>query len=248
MGEHDDPVAPTAVPFPAYPHEVLAVVLSVRAEQLSVLLWQRTQPPEEDRWALPGGGVRATERLRDAITSHLAAKVDVPSIAWLEQVATHSRIDRDPRARVLATGYLALVPVDVTPVLPADTRWFAVDDVPATAFDHHFFIEVAVERLRAKLGYTNIGFGLAPREFTVDTLRSIVSAALGYQVSATNLNRVMMRRRILEPTGAATASSRRGGRPAALFRFTAQTLTVTDPLAVLRPPREGAGRKGTTIR
>lgn len=213
------------------------MVLSVRADRLSVLLWQRTRPPEHGRWALPGGGVEATQRLRDAISAHLAAKVDVRDIAWLEQVATHSKVDRDPRARVLATGYLALVPVDVTPTLPHDTAWFDVEDLPQTAFDHRFFVKAAVERLRAKLSYTNVGFALAPREFTVDTIRTIVSAALGYQVSATNLNRVMTRRHMIEATGATTSSSSHGGRPAAVYRFTARTLTVTDPFAVLRPPK-----------
>lgn len=237
MSDGNDTDAGWVAPFPAYPHEVLGVVLSVRGERLSVLLWQRTRPPEEQRWALPGGGVEATQRLREAISTHLAAKVDVRDIAWLEQVATHSRVDRDPRARVLATGYLALVPVDVTPALPEDTAWFDVEDLPTTAFDHRYFIEAAVERLRAKLSYTNIGFGLAPREFTVHTLRMIVSAALGYEVSATNLNRVMMRRHMIEPTGAMTSSSSHGGRPAGVYRFTARTLTVTDPFAVLRPPK-----------
>lgn len=236
-------------PFPAYPHEVLAVVLSVRDDRLSVLLWQRTLAPDEGRWALPGGGVQPTQRLREAISTHLAAKVDVRDIAWLEQVATHSRVDRDPRGRVLATGYLALVPVDVTPALPGDTRWFDVDELPPTAFDHSFFIEAAVERLRAKLSYTNIGFGLAPLEFTVHALRTIVSAALGYEVSATNLNRVMTRRHMIEPTGTVTSSSSQGGRPAAVYRFTSRTLTVTDPFAVLRPPRRaepsGGGRPET---
>jgi 8-oxo-dGTP diphosphatase len=215
---------------------VLGVVLSVRSDRLSVLLWHRTWPPEVGRWALPGGGVAATQRLREAISAHLAAKVDVRDIAWLEQVATHSQVDRDPRARVLATGYLALVPVDVAPVLPPDTAWFDVDDLPPTAFDHRFFVEAAVDRLRAKLSYTNIGFALAPREFTVPTLRTIVSAALGYEVSATNLNRVMMRRQMIEATGATTSSSSQGGRPAAVYRFTTRMLTVTDPFAVLRPP------------
>ncbi|MCW2817703.1 MAG: 8-oxo-dGTP diphosphatase, partial [Marmoricola sp.] len=220
----------------AFAHEVLAVVLSVREDRLRVLLWRRELAPEEGRWALPGGGVGADQRLREAIVAHLDAKVDVRDVSWLEQVATHSRVERDPRERVLATGYLALVPVDATPALPADTAWFDVADLPATAFDHHHFVEAAVERLRAKLSYTNIGFALAPREFTMPTMRDIVSAALGHAVTTTNLTRVMTRRAMVEATGETATPGPHGGRPALLYRFREQTLTVTDPYAVLRPP------------
>ncbi|MBE7190030.1 NUDIX hydrolase, partial [Jatrophihabitans endophyticus] len=191
------------------------------------------------RWALPGGGVAADRRLREALSDHLAAKVDVREVSWLEQVATHSNVHRDPRGRVLATGYLALIPAGTEPVLPADTAWFDVAELPVTAFDHRFFVDAAVERLRAKLSYTNISFALAPAEFTIAELRSIVGAALGYEVSATNLTRVMTRRAMIEPTGAHAAPGESGGRPAALYRFCARTLTVTDPFAVLKPP---AGR------
>lgn len=230
------------VAFPSYPHEVLAVLLSARNEVgaggpvLSVLLWQRAEAPHTGRWALPGGGVGSDERLREALSRHLATKVDVQEIAWLEQVATHSRVDRDPRARVLATGYLALVPPDTSPALPQDTAWCAVNDLPQTAFDHHWFIDAAVDRLRAKLSYTNIGFALAPAEFSIAALREVVTATLGYDVSATNLHRVLTRRRVIEPTGERTTTGAVGGRPAALFRFRSRELEITDPFAVLKPP------------
>lgn len=239
-GPAEDQGAP---PFPAYPHEVVAVVLSVRDRRLSVLLWQRRLEPDAGRWALPGGGVTADQRLRDAVTAHLEAKVDVRGIAWLEQVATHSRVDRDPRGRVLATAYLALVPTGTEPRLPEDTAWYDVADLPPTALDHHFFVAAAVDRLRAKLSYTNIGFALAPEEFTIAALREVLTPALGYAVDATNLQRVMTRRDMIEPTGERTVPGSAGGRPAALFRFRERTLTVTDPFAVLRPPGpDGTGR------
>ncbi|RLV50570.1 NUDIX domain-containing protein [Nocardioides mangrovicus] len=223
-------------PFPAYPHEVLGIVLSVREPGLSVLLWRRRSDPDAGRWALPGGGIGPRQRLREAITEHLGAKVDVREVAWLEQVATHSRVDRDPRARVLATGYLAIVPPDAEPALPDDTAWHPVADLPPLAFDHVDFISAASERLRAKLSYTNIGFALAPREFTIQRLREVVSAALGYDVGATNLQRVSTRRGLIEPTGEHSAPGPDGGRPAALYRFRSRVLEITDPFAVLRPP------------
>ncbi|MFF0269938.1 NUDIX domain-containing protein [Kribbella sp. NPDC004536] len=225
------------VNFPSYPHEVLAVVLSVRADRLCVLLWKRGRNPYRGRWALPGGGVEPTERLREAITKHLAAKVDVREVAHLEQLATHSAVDRDPRERVLATAYLGLVPSDVEPSLPEDTAWHPVDGLPETAFDHHHFIDAAVGRLRAKLSYTNIGFALAPREFTISELRDLFGAALGYRLGATNLTRVLTRRHVIDPTDRTARPGQSGGRPATVYRFVARELTVTDPFAVLRPPR-----------
>ena len=226
-----------SVDWPSYPHEVLAAVLSVRDGRLSVLLWRRARPPYRGRWALPDGGVEPTERLREAITRHLAAKVDVRELAYIEQLATHSAVHRDPRARVLATAYLGLVPSDVSVSLPSDTAWRPVDEVPPTAFDHHFFIEAAVARLRAKLSYTNIGFALAPPEFTMSQLREIFSAALGYEVDATNLARVLTRRGVIAATGRTASPGHAGGRPATVYRFVTRELTVTDPFAVLKPPR-----------
>ncbi|MGH3621812.1 MAG: NrtR DNA-binding winged helix domain-containing protein, partial [Sciscionella sp.] len=93
-------------------------------------------------------------------------------------------------------------------------------------------------RLRAKLSYTNIGFALAPPTFTISALRELYSAALGYRVSATNLQRVLSRRGLLEPSGGTAQPGPAGGRPAALFRFTKHGMSVTDPFAVLRPPGE----------
>jgi 8-oxo-dGTP diphosphatase len=233
------PTAPQSdsVNWPSYPHEVLATVLSVRDGRLSVLLWKRARAPYRGRWALPGGGVRATERLREAIARQLASKVDVRELAYIEQLATHSAVRRDPRARVLATAYLGLVPSDVHPALPSDTAWHPVDQLPSTAFDHHFFIDAAVARLRAKLSYTNIGFALAPREFTISELRALFSAALGYEIDPTNLARVLTRRHVIAAIDRTAPSGQAGGRPATVYRFVSRELTVTDQFAVLKPPR-----------
>ena len=136
----------------------------------------------------------------------------------------------------MATAYLGLVPADVDPRVPTDTAWHPVDDLPRMAFDHGAIALAGRERLRAKLSYTNIGFALAPPSFTVSELRLLYRAALGHDVSATNLQRVLLRRRVLEPTGETRPPGRTGGRPAAVYRFARAGLEVTDPFAVLRPP------------
>jgi ADP-ribose pyrophosphatase YjhB (NUDIX family) len=220
-----------------YPrHEVLAVVLQVRDADLQVLLWERAKPPFAGAWALPGGYLEAGETLERSIRRHLAAKVDVREVAHLEQLETLSQPDRHPEAWVLATAYLGLVPEGIDPAVPADTAWHPVNELPEPAFDHGSIVLAGRERLRAKLSYTNIGFALAPPAFTISELRGLYRAALGHDVSATNLQRVLLRRDVLAPTGETRGPGRAGGRPAAVYRFRRQALEVTDQFAVLRPP------------
>ena len=224
----------TRHPTPA--HVSLAVVLQVRSGVLEVLLWRRARAPFKGKWSLPGGYLVPGETLESSIRRHLAEKVDVREVAHLEQLETRSDPRRSPREWQLATAYLGLVPSDVDPSIPADTDWHAVDDLPALGFDHEAIVLAGRERLRAKLSYTNLGFALAPAEFTISELRELYAAALGHDISATNLQRVLLRRGVLEETGRLRASGPTGGRPGALFRFRARRLEITDQFAVLRPP------------
>jgi ADP-ribose pyrophosphatase YjhB (NUDIX family) len=217
-------------------HATLAVVFQVRSGKLQVLLWERAKDPFAGAWSLPGGYLEAGETLEDSIRKHLAEKVDVREVSHLEQLETRSEPARHPREWQLATAYLGVVPLGVDPVLPDDTDWHPVDRLPKLAFDHREITLAGRERLRAKLSYTNIGFALAPETFTMRELRDVYAAALGHDVSATNLHRVLVRRGVLEATGERRGSGRAGGRPAELFRFSAPKLEVTDPFAVLRPP------------
>ncbi len=223
-------------PGERFSHEVLAVVLQVRRNGLHVLLWRRGAPPFEGLWALPGGPLGPDERLGTSLSRHLATKVELTDIAYLEQLETRSDPRRDPRGRVLATAYLALVSAGVEPRLPPDTAWHPVGNLPPTAFDHGSIAGSGRDRLAAKLSYTNIGFALAPATFTIAGLRDIYAASLGHPVSATNLQRVLTRRGVIEATTAAARPAPAGGRPATLYQFASRTLVVTNPFAAFRPP------------
>ncbi len=217
-------------------HVTLAVVLQVRDGLLQVLLWQRARDPFLGAWSLPGGYLERGETLEQSIRRHLAAKVDVRELAHLEQLETLSDPDRNPHAWELATAYLGLVPADLDPEVPEDTAWHSVSRLPDLAFDHRAIVLAGRDRLRAKLSYTNVGFALAPPVFTLSQLRELYVAALGHEVSTTNLQRVLLRRRLLEPTGERREPGRTGGRPAALYRFRSRRLEITDQFAALRPP------------
>src|SRR6516165_5048199 len=204
------------VPADCFRHEALGVVFQVREQRLNVLLWRREQAPFKGAWALPGGLLLATERLGASASRHLAAKVDIPEIS-----------------------HLALVTPEARPRLPSDTAWHWVDELPDCAFDHGSIIGSARERLRAKLSYTNIGFALAPQTFTLSQLRDTYAAALGHPVSATNLQRILTRRGVIEPTSDVSRPAASGGRPATVYRFASRELVITNPFAAFRPRAAG---------
>lgn len=222
-----------------YRHEAIAAVLQVRhcdaGARLSVLLSRRRHEPFTGLYALPSGAVEASETLDQAVLRHLCEKVDVAGLTHLEQLGTQSDPARDPAQRTIGTSYLGLVPSSAAATLPEFATWAPVDDLPPMAFDHTRVVRTAAERLRAKLSYTNLGFALMDEAFTIAELREAYSAALGYDIAATNLERVLTRRGQLEATGEVVPASSRGGRPARRFRFVERRLVVTDPFAVLRP-------------
>lgn len=189
-------------------HAVLAVAMRVHGGRLESL-------------------VRRVERLPDeSLARALERAIDVGALSHLEQLET--RILRDG---TLATVYLGLA----RPGTELTGDWRAVGTrMPP---DERELVAAVHARLRAKLSYTNLGFALAPEVFTISELRELYVAALGHDVSATNLQRVLLRRGALERVDGHRAPGRTGGRPAALFRFASQRLEVTDEFAALRPPR-----------
>jgi ADP-ribose pyrophosphatase YjhB (NUDIX family) len=217
-------------------HSALAVVFQVRDDLLQVLLWERAREPFRGAWSLPGGTLSRDETLEESILRHLATKVDVREVAHLEQLGIWSEPGRHPERWELATAYLGVVPLGIDPRVPPDTSWHPVDDLPQMAFDHEAIILAGRERLRGKLSYSNIGFALAPETFTLAELRDVYAAALGYDVSPTNLKRILLRRGAIAATGERRTHGPAGGRPAEVFRFDTRQLEVTDPFAVLRPP------------
>jgi ADP-ribose pyrophosphatase YjhB (NUDIX family) len=169
---------------------------------------------------------RVARRSAESLEGALARAIDLGALAHVEQLET----------RVLCHGELATVYLGFArPGASLAGDWRGAGE-HASAEEEELAAR-AQGRLRAKLSYTNLGFALAPEVFTMSELRDVYVAALGHDVSATNLQRVLLRRGALERVEGHRAPGRSGGRPAALFRFASQRLAVTDEFAALRPPR-----------
>ena len=218
--------------FPPVAVTVDLVVLTVRADQLCVLVVRRGEEPFAGREALPGGFVHPYEDLADAAARELAEETGLaPGAAHLEQLGSYGAPGRDPRMRVVTVAHLALVPDQPTPRAGTDAaaaRWAPVAEVlPGLAFDHDRVLRDGVDRARAKLEYSPLAAAFCPPEFTVAELRRVYEAVWGRRLDPRNFHRkVTGSPGFLEPTGETT--TRDGGRPAQLFR--------RGPATALHPP------------
>ncbi len=207
------------------------VIFTVQGNQLKVLLIKMKKEPYLGMWAVPGGLVNPDESVDQAAKRHLSAKTGVHDV-YLEQLYTFGDVKRDPYGRVVAVAYFALIPSSgltlKTTEKYSDVMWIPVKKLPALAYDHKEIIRVAVNRLKAKLGYTTISYSLLSKEFSFSELQSVYEIILGKDMDKRNFRKKILARGLVQATGAI----RRGeaSRPAALFAFKKRISQLIDLL------------------
>jgi 8-oxo-dGTP diphosphatase len=213
---------PPAADRPAVSVDV--VILSVRAHDLMTLAVRRPVAPFRGRWAIPGSFVRPGESLDDAARRTLQAWTDARDV-YLEQLYTFGQPRRDPRGRVVAVVYFALVGADVAARGPqadedgqVEAAWHSVYALPDMAFDHDEILRYAHRRVRYKLEYTSVGFELLPNEFTLSELQTAYEIVLDEQLDKRNFRRRILEADILAETNRYRESEGQG-RPARLYRY-----------------------------
>ena len=159
----------------------ILVIFAIIEERLQVLLVHRDEPPEAELWALPGGLWDGGRTLQQAAEVKLFEETGARDV-YLEQLFTESGLD--PTQQGVAIAYFALVEAEAVRLREsADDAWrpawLPVDALPPLAFSNGRVIAQAVERVRAKLDYTNIAYGLLPERFTLRELQAAYEAILG---------------------------------------------------------------------
>jgi len=189
-----------------YPRPALTVdcvVFGLDDEDLKVILIQRDLDPFAGKWALPGGFVRMDETLEEAARRELVEETGLRKI-YLEQLFTFSKVDRDPRGRVISVAFYALVNIRDHRVQAAtDARnaaWFGVTEIPTLAFDHEEILAMALERLKGKVRYQPVGFELLPRKFTLSQLQHLYETVLERELDKRNFRRKVLSMDLLVET------------------------------------------------
>jgi len=168
---------------------------------------------ERSRFAFPGGRVRENESLDAAAARWLAGHLPDSGV-HVEQLYTFGEPGRDPASRVVSVAYLALLS---RAIAAPGVEWLPCATLPRLAYDHRTIARVALDRLRAKLAYTNLAWALLDRTFTLADLQQVYETVLGRALDRRNFRKRVLALGLLSPLGA----TRHGAhRPAQLFRFT----------------------------
>lgn len=206
------------------------VLFSIDAGELGVLLVRVRGGAFTGRWAFPGSLVGIGESLEEVATRELQALTGFDGV-YLEQLRTFGDPERDPQARVVSTAYVGLAPsAGALQRAPryAEAAVFPVRRLPTPlAYDHEYMAACALDRLRSKLAYSNIVYGLLPAEFTLSELQEVYEIILGRFLDRRNFRKKLIATGLLKPL----AKQRRGPhRPATLYRFSRRKPTIVEIL------------------
>ncbi len=173
-------------------------------------------------FALPGGFVKRTENLDDAVKRGLRERTGLDHI-YLEQFHTFSSLSRsEPKTmrkilkendfdlkenywmfdRFLSVAYYALINYDeVKPkpdALSDSINWYAIDKLPPLMMDHQEIVEKALQVLRDNLERKLVGMNLLPPKFTMKQLQEVYEAILGEKLRRTSFQRKILAMDILQ--------------------------------------------------
>jgi 8-oxo-dGTP diphosphatase len=224
---------PHALRFAVVAADVVLITLKDSVPHVRLMNVVAPIPQFTGKWCLPGAVLRTDETTEDTARRVALERggIDAKKL-HLEQLATFSDIDRDPRGRVVSVAYLALVPWEnLTDHECADDdqmQWPPIAKAKRLAYDHDDIIGTALARLRARIHYTTLITKVMPKTFTLTELEEAYEGILGGTLDKRNFRRKILKLGILTATGEKRSDG--AFRPAALYRFTSTKVTDIEVL------------------
>ena len=160
------------------------VLLTAREGRLVVALQARDRDPFRGRPALIGGYVRAGEDVdvRATALRVLRDKAGLQTV-FVEQLATFSGPERDPRGWSVSVAHYALTPPGALDAAAGPggeaLALVPVEEAVGLPFDHDAIVATARERLRGKGAYSTLPARLLPEAFTLSELQEAYRISRG---------------------------------------------------------------------
>lgn len=182
-----------------YPHPALTadcVIYGFDGERLKILLVERGIEPCKGMWALPGGFMNINETIEETARRELYEETGLKDV-YMTQFRVFSKVDRDPRERVVTVVFMALVrPSDYRLVAGDDASnalWFDERFLPPLAFDHEEIIHEAHKYLEELLRLKPVAFELLNKTFSLGELQRVYE-----EINNTSYDRRNFQRKALQ--------------------------------------------------
>ncbi len=151
-------------PRPSVTTDCVVFGYDEKENSLSVLLIQRKSKPYKGCWAFPGGFLNMDEDAETGALRELKEETNMDPV-FIKQLGAYTKVDRDPRDRVITIAYYALT--KITEVKggddAAEARWFPLNEIPDLAFDHKDILKEAIFALKDCISRNTID-NTIPRE------------------------------------------------------------------------------------
>lgn len=200
-----------------------AAIFTFHNGQLLVLLTKRSEYPEKDKWALPGGFVDESKdsSLEDTVQRKLQEKTGVKA-PYIEQLMSVGNQHRDARGWSVTVAYTALVAWQACQSFVenvSEVRWEVYEEALTKdlAFDHIAIMKAARERLKQKALYSMVPAYALPEEFTLPELQHFLEVLIDKTIQKKSFRRRLEQANIVEEVGVKAAPGK--GRPSVTYRL-----------------------------
>jgi 8-oxo-dGTP diphosphatase len=216
-------------PYVAPTLTVDAIVFQITNGALEVLLIERANDPFKGSWALPGGYNASGETTTAALHRIVEQKAGVDTekdLAYIEQLYTFDTVDRDPRGHAVSVTYMGCGRDITIREANSHTAFLDVANLPKLAYDHASIINYALQRLRAKMTYTNAVSAFLEKKFTLTQLQTAYEIVFDREFDKRNFRKKFLSLDLISETGDMWRDG--AHRPAKLYEFKSKKLQVLE--------------------
>ncbi len=179
------------------------VVFCFDGTHLNVLLIKRKNEPYKDFWAFPGGFLEEYENLEEAARRELKEETGLEP-TYMQEIGSFSSVNRDPRGRVISTGFYSVVsPTEIHRTHAGDdaaeARWFPITELPELAFDHAEIFHKAILHLRLGFHLFPVAFQLLGKTFTMPNMQRLYTDVFERDFDRRNFQKRILQLGLVKP-------------------------------------------------
>ena len=200
--------------------EVVINLFTVENGMIKVLLLKRTEEPFKNYWFLPSNLLMTSETIEECAKDTIYEYTNFEYIDLI-QCNIFSQIDRLPNDRIIADSLIGIVPNIALNQhryrKGIECKWFSINDIPKTVYDHSKIIEDAICFLKKQIRNHHLIQNFLEEDFTIPELQSIYECAYGKKLDRRNFRKKMMATGKIIDSGEKV--KKETGRPPRLYHF-----------------------------